>query len=294
MAAFSIRPNRAPAKRLRRVGSGRAKRAASALDEAGGDPEEAVHTARRRIKEARAVLRLSRAFVGEAEYRYFNRSLRAIARPLSEARDTTALLATLEQLSPAKGASLEGLRARLLEDRRVQYQRLSPTRPQLAERARQLARAMARLPLPSKKREREWKMLATSLAASYRAGRRALSRAQNQPSFENRHQLRKRSKDLRYQFEVLRPLSSKEIEQVEEAAHRLTDLLGEDHDLAVLSGRLDSGWAEGEDVSQLSRDIEERRAALWGEALPLAERIYAERPKVFIRGIKSEFARAVR
>jgi CHAD domain-containing protein len=283
--AFSIRLDRVLGRRLRLLSSQRVELAARALSEQSGGLEEAVHTARKRIKEARAVLRLERAFLGEAGYRRFNDSLRDVARPLADARDAAAMVTTLALFPQAQ--RLSATRDHLLRFCQVEYQKMLPIVPELSARAHSIARKMARRSLVPKVRRHELGLFAAGLEGSYRAGRRALKRARSRPDFENRHELRKRIKDLRYQFELLRPLSPEEMKRSEDAAHRLTDLLGEDHDLAVLGERLQGNLAAREIL-----EIETRRAVRWKEALPLAEQLYAQRPKVFVARMKRAFVKA--
>lgn len=61
-----------------------------------------VHRARKQIKMARATLRLLRKRLPRKRYRAENKRLRDAAKPLSAARDATALLATFEQLLEGK------------------------------------------------------------------------------------------------------------------------------------------------------------------------------------------------
>src|SRR6266480_549656 len=60
--------------------------------------DEAVHGARKRLKAARAALRLVREALGEHHYRRANTSLRNIARPLTQVRDAKIVVATFEKL----------------------------------------------------------------------------------------------------------------------------------------------------------------------------------------------------
>ena len=65
------------------------------------------------------------------------------------------------------------------------------------------------------------------------------------------HELRKRAKDLWHAAQVVRPIAPKRMKKLARRAHRLSDLAGEDNDLAVLydgagrrSGALDPGELE--------------------------------------------------
>src|SRR5687768_12412723 len=60
--------------------------------------DEQIHTARKRLKRARADLRLLRDAIGKTAYARENAALRDAARPLSGVRDTRVLIETCETL----------------------------------------------------------------------------------------------------------------------------------------------------------------------------------------------------
>jgi hypothetical protein len=83
-----------------------------------------------------------------------------------------------------------------------------------------------------------------------------------------------------------------------EAAHGLSELLGDDHDLAVLAERL------ADDASPLAPPVDAQRAELRAliaqrseqlraEAVRLGLRVYAESPKAFARRVGRYVERAV-
>ena len=89
---------------LRAVLVERLEHAHGALRDA--DPDDAaaakaVHSARKDIKKARALLRLARPDLDEATYRRENDALRDIARSLTAAREADVLAATFELVVPA-------------------------------------------------------------------------------------------------------------------------------------------------------------------------------------------------
>ena len=73
------------------------------------------------------------------------------------------------------------------------------------------------------------------------------------------------------------------MDAVGDEAHTLSDLLGDDHDLAVLLA-----WAQEhtEPEPELVEAVEARRAALQQEAVELGARLYTDRPKVFVRRLE--------
>src|SRR5262245_66313651 len=99
-------------------------------------------------------------------------------------------------------------------------------------------------------------------------------------SNEALHEWRMRTKDLRYELEMLETVWPEMLRPLAEQAHQLTNLLGEDHDLAVLRGVVQE-QADGEpstDDELLFALIDERRATLQKQAAALGDKLYEERP----------------
>jgi CHAD domain-containing protein len=111
----------------------------------------------------------------------------------------------------------------------------------------------------------------------YRQGRRALGAAQADPSTENLHEWRKREKDLWYHLRLLHDTWPGPMGAAADEASTLADLLGDDHDLAVLLATArELGEADG-----LEWVVRQRRSKLQADAFELGRRLYAERPRAF-------------
>src|SRR6201996_1775813 len=67
-------------------------------DRIGEDPVDAVHTARKAVKKERSLLRLARGAMPQRQRRRENAALRDAARGLSAARDTEAMIDTVDEL----------------------------------------------------------------------------------------------------------------------------------------------------------------------------------------------------
>ena len=78
-----------------------------------------------------------------------------------------------------------------------------------------------------------------------------------------------------------------ELEARADEVHRLTDLLGDDHDLAVLADEVQSAGETSDDRADLLAAIDRRRADLQAEAFKLGARVYAEKPKAFRRRMEA-------
>jgi CHAD domain-containing protein len=242
----------------------------SAIENLENGSEGAVHAARKSFKRLRAVLRLARDQLGEEVYRRENRGLRDLGRQLSGARDSEVLLETLDSVTGACPAPA-GLRESLAGEHALAAQQLG-THSALRE-LHELRDRIACWPLESDEIEN----LKPGFRRIYRRARRAYSRAQRDPTVENLHELRKRTKDVWYSAQVLRPASPKRMKRLARSAHELSDLIGQEHDLAILAERVQG--------DPLAAAIERRREELLTELLPLGRRLYRKRPRKVARAL---------
>jgi CHAD domain-containing protein len=119
---------------------------------------------------------------------------------------------------------------------------------------------------------------------SYGGGYDAFGRARDERSLESLHEWRKRVKDLWYHLRLLQPVCGRTARGQAKEAGRLADVLGEDHDLGVLSMTLDQIEHDvAVDVGALRGLIDYSRNELQAEAVCAGERLYAEKPKQFAR-----------
>jgi hypothetical protein len=127
----------------------------------------------------------------------------------------------------------------------------------------------------------------------YRRGRKAYRAALEDPSTENLHFWRRRVKDHWYHHQVLVRSWPELMKPFGDQAHALSDLLGDDHDLAVLR---EWAWAHPHVVGdipgleELADAVGRRRAQLQKEAFEVGSRLYAERPREFARRLRLYWA----
>lgn len=254
------------------------------------DPVVAVHEARKHLKKTRALLRLVRPALGTKAYRRENDALRDVGLALSGARDadvlvqTAAALAehaagrlpadTFEQLGDALAA--EAADARAGADG-------APGIASVLEALRAAEGRVAAWPLD----DAGWEPVLEGLARAYARGRKAFAVARAEPTPELQHAWRKRAKDLWYQQRLLAPAWPSVLGAQADEAHALSELLGDDHDLAVLTARLAapaplSPAVDAERAALLAL-VEHRSGELRTAAAQLGRRVYAESPKAFAR-----------
>ena len=259
--------------------------------EAGTEPEEAIHEARKDVKKIRSALRLVRHEIGDEVWRRENDHYRDVARKLSSFRDAEILVEALDGLrersAPTAIERSDGIRKELDEENRSAHDDGSVERA-MAAAAAELATGRARvdaLPLDGD----GWELIAPGLHRSYRRGRKRLRAVEEEASVTNLHELRKRVKDLWYQLRLIRDVDRAMLEPLADHTHGLSDHLGDDHDLALLREEVQrrrNAFARPVDQRHLLQEIDQRRGELQFAAISLAERIYADKPKRFTKRLE--------
>ncbi len=283
--AFRLDPAESVPDGVRRIAREQLDQSIHRLTEGTDDRDGDVHSARKSMKCMRGLVRLVRPDLGPEVYRRENETYRDTARRLAGLRDATVLAATLDRVAGGVNGGAGGfapLRERLAARRGRAYGagERGPVLGACAEVLRQARGRVDDWPL----RGAGWSGLGGGLLAVYRRGRREFGQASWRPSVESLHQWRKRVKYLWYHSRLLQPLWPAAMSAWRGELDRLGELLGDDHDLAVLAGVLrEEGGPEGE---QLLGPISQRRHELQEEARVLGMRVYAERPQELRRRLR--------
>jgi CHAD domain-containing protein len=279
---YRLEPGESPLDGIGRIARGQLGLAIELLGH-GGDDGEAIHEARKALKRVRAALRLSRDHLGVDRYRQENVILRDAGRQLSGARDARVLLDTFDELAERHPDELSApartqLRTALDATAEAAGATDETSASAVVETLADARVRVATWPLPE---DGGPEALAAGFERIYRRGRRALRTAEKETSVEHLHELRKRAKDLWHAAQLLRPTAPKRMKKLARRAHRLSDLLGDDHDLAVL---LDRSRAQPEllgsgELAALSALVQRRQDRLRREALALGARLYRRKPR---------------
>jgi CHAD domain-containing protein len=281
------------------VGQGRVPGAGGLDGQPSPNParESTVHEVRKALKRLRALLRLVRGDLGEKRYKRENAALRDCGRRLAGARDAEVMLGTLEALvreHPRRLSTSPGVRilrsqllaerehaaALAIDDPRVRGEVLAELR---------VVRARFERWQP---RKHGFKLLAPGLERVYRRGRRRMRRARRRESIAALHVWRKQVKELRYAAETLDRggKSYQPVRVLARRADRLGEMLGEEHDLALLQEtvRVRSSLFAGERKTRkrLSRLIAQRRKRLRKRAMRAGEQLYRRPPRRFVRRLE--------
>jgi CHAD domain-containing protein len=297
---YRLRTVGAPGAALRRVVREQIDAALADLRH-GEDRDEAVHQARKRFRRIRSALRLVRDGLGE-RYRTENRRYRDLGRTLADPRDRRVLLQTLDGLlerhaevleAPAR-AAFAALREELAVRHRQSMQRVAGADEADLDVIAELAAARAAVDgwRFEGSEDDGMRLLERGLRRVYRRGRALRREAERRASIETLHEWRKRVKDLRHQLELLAPGRRAPVGSRASELHRLSDQLGDDHDLALLQREAAAILPEGDELRLLERLVETDRQRLQDAALALGRTLYAEKPKSFAARVRGEVERA--
>lgn len=238
-------------------------------------PDHAVHAARRHIKRARSILRLLKPALGKA-FDGANGALREAGRSLSTDRDRDVLAALSRSIGEKHGkaaAALEGLAAHRAS--RNGQRRLA------AIEAAETHLASARSRLSQTDLPDDLAVIAgRRYAALYARGVKALAKSREGHDDERLHDLRKRVKDRWHLARLLKNRWPGDDKARVKKLDRLGELLGADHDLAVLAQKLDGESGKGKQSRKAAcAVIARRRAKLQKRAFKLADKLFRDDTK---------------
>lgn len=253
---------------------------------------EAIHDIRKRLKKLRALSRLVRDELGEENYKSINIYFRDLGREISEFRDLTAHLETIELLNQRYGkyiyVNFFKTFEKQIEAERNEMEETLKSRnffsDHLVEKLKKAQEELIHWPVESNKID----IILPSLQRVYKRGVKALKEAYKNPTPENFHEWRKRVKYLWYQTLLLQEIWPDFFDTLEAEIHQLADYLGDDHDLMVLKDKIAM-----DDFSVKDKNKEELMLAMIHEyseylrenAKTKGQLIYAESPKDFKKRI---------
>lgn len=264
-------------------------RALAELDHLDGPAQRratAVHNARKRLKECRALLRLVRGqkLCGKS-VSHFNRRLRDLGLVLSGQRDSDAMLEVTERMiaeADSDSAQSQSHRAVLQQLQGVLESQRAATlaaavissddgfalRVELLSLADQVSTASERF---------EYRLFIDSAVRTYAIALRSMQRVREFPSIEHTHEMRKRMKDHWYQVRLLEQLDPNKLTLRKKKLKQLTETLGDYQDMSVLRS-----WLVGQEkpplpapeLAQLMSLLGQRSWRLQQHALQQAEPLF--------------------
>jgi CHAD domain-containing protein len=251
------------------------------------DRHETVHEVRKRCKEVRAALRLVRGVL--PTYSEENAHYRDAARRISDIRDAQALVETFDDhVTPAVESAdaldegtMADVRATLVDRREALAAeqdldgRLAAVRADLVEGLERVDR----LPIATE----GFDAVAGGLRKSYKRARNRMAEAYADPDAERFHEWRKRVKYHRYHSRLLRSIWVEPMTARRSELKTLSDLIGDEHDLAVFLEVMDDEELFAPETRETLRGVVTgRRSELQRRGRPVGERLFAEEPDLLV------------
>ncbi|ROU03437.1 CHAD domain-containing protein [Histidinibacterium lentulum] len=271
---------------LRRVAAEQLDKGLADLEAARrGETRAGVHSVRKRMKKLRGLVRLVRGAFGD--YGRINATLRDTARVLSDVRDRAAVLEALDRLLDRQtAAGIDGRRiAPLVRGLEAERDRAEEARD-LGDRLAVVASGLTALREEAPDWTLEaagWDAFEGGLTQTYARARKSMESAREDPQTDTLHDWRKRSKYHGYHARLLAPVWPRGMSGHAAEASRLSDILGDRHDLDVLEPRVAAADIHGDTLLALREVIAAERARLDGLAQVAGGRLLADRPKALAR-----------
>jgi len=279
---YAILPAEPVSDAVQRIALEQLDRALVTIEDPATPRSDAVYAMRKRCKKVRAVLRLARGPLEEAGlYRPANAALRDIAAAFSGLRDADVTLAVYDREMAAFAKS-----ARRFDRRRFGPIRAGMTRLRLAMLARAGGDLVGRLDeahwllLKFRLGIADWRFRADGFEAlepglrdTYRRVLAAAAEVERAGTVFALHEWRKRIKYHRNHLRILRKLAPGTLDARILALWRLGDLLGLDHDTAMVRARVGSDPAFGRIGTRRRFEalLDRRRSTVQVQAKALAE-----------------------
>lgn len=252
--------------------------------------DDSVHSARKTMKRLRGKLRLIRDQTGYRAYREENVVLRDTARTLSGIRDAWVLVKTLTELRAQY--------ADLLDDKTFAtaeaWLRLQHERRRRTVTSDAVNRAIVNLGAARSRFSRypldtvvddDFSAVAPGVHRVYKRGLRGYKRSLETRDVHDLHEWRKRVKYLRYQMESFKLMQPTLLGALAKELDTLGELLGDDHDLAILAETIlenPQSCSDERERWMLIALIHERRANLQVQAFRSGAALYSEAPDSFV------------
>nr|GGH92607.1 CHAD domain-containing protein [Aquisalinus luteolus] len=267
-------------KGVRRLAKSQLVKALKEIDDGSIPSGKTIHQVRKRCKKLRGLIRLVRPCF--KKYSKENKAFRDAARDLSAARDAEVMVETLDRLEAAYADQLQHDAVLPLRDELIELLSDTTEDDVIEDRLADFRFIMSE----ALDRSHDWKVkedgfeaLAGGLTKTYRRAQKALAAAEDDPSPAAWHEWRKRVKYHWYHARLLREIWPDMVNTRRDLADRLSDLLGDHHDLSVFERRMGEWDTIKKDPrlgDLLLGAIKARQDELLEEALPLGRRLFAE------------------
>lgn len=282
--SYKLKRNKTVQKDIRRIAREQIDKAIGEIDDPELDRHEAIHQVRKRCKKLRGLVRLVRPELGKA-YQRENARFRDIAGNLASMRDEQSMVEALERLLSTLEDNERALYDPVLDALRAKRDAVATANQQdpeslLAEARQALEKARVATS--------RWRLSAAGFQAvrgfnkTYARGRKDARNAFRTNAADDFHEWRKRVKYHSHHMQLLGPLWPRVNKAWRTESTTLADILGNDHDLAMLDIFLESDGdqlVENQIRQSLQTIIQAEQQRIRQEAWEIGQRLYAETPK---------------
>ncbi|MDX2248843.1 MAG: CHAD domain-containing protein [Bacteroidia bacterium] len=253
------------------------------------NPHEGVHNARKSFKKIRAVIRFVRDEIGSEQYVLENTWYRDAGRKLSALRDATAMIETLDKIRLYYPDSISDQTYKSLEKILLKNQEeisdLLLVQKNIRETVSFLIKEGRERVEKLNLSKNSFRAIKKSVCRVYTQGYDGLALALDDPSDYNLHEWRKSVKHIWYHILLLKNIWPGMMDAYAEELHQLSEMLGTDHDLALLNDALENGSLSVNKQTvenQILNIIARYRHDLQMRIYTLASKIYRQRPNDFV------------
>ncbi len=255
-------------------------------------PTVAVHRIRLALKFLRTLLKLAQKATGVRFFAKENSRLRKAAAKLSPWRDEIVIQRTLKKISgkvPSKHyPTLSALKSERKKSHRAPPKKQLHLAMQNAADSIQITeKLLARLILKTS----DWKTIEDGLVKSYHEVSRSLAETRPTDTDESFHEHRKATKHLFYVITLFEPVWPGRLTPLKHKLKKLQELLGKDHDLAVVREALkDSKTVPAKNRAELVKILLRRNRGMRKDIRKRAEKIFAGHAKNFTKKFTCHFS----
>ena len=285
--SFRIDPRLPLTGEVRRILAAEIGKALEHLDAARSRPEEGLHKCRKRLKSARALLRLVHS--GDETFcTTENQCYRNVAALLAAPREATALIETLDRLAAAfpkesADGGLDAVRERLVARQHDLHEGagLEAAIGAATAACEDGMKRIESLALPDQP-EQAADVLAEGARVTLRRAKKALDKASARGEANDFHDLRKAAKTHGMHLSLLGRLWPTPIKARRKAVDELGERLGELHDLFVMRALLeadDEPLGPHEDTKLLGKLLKRSEKSLRKSCLAEAAELFGDSPK---------------
>jgi hypothetical protein len=247
--------------------------------------DERIHRVRQRLKRVRTLLRVLKPEFGERAIAA-RRGVAATARLLATARDADVAAASARVMAATTADRDDDIGFdRVVRDLDREAAAAHRERTPLGEVKRRLASVAATVEAFGDDFDGT-RLFDAALRRTYQRGRRAMQQAETSLATPDLHRWRMEVKKLWHLVQVGRRRLPRRSRHLASRLDRLGELLGLDHDHAVLAEKLALSPAGDPALMQQLSAIAERRRALEGEAFTVGARVYRRNARRFARRMR--------